>query len=173
VQGAKFAACIHRHAVPNFPDPNAQGTVQFGSAQGIDPRSPTFSSALSACRKLLPHGLGPPTAGQLAQVQQQLLAFSTCMRAHGIEDFPDPSGGGLPQIQPAGDLDPNNPHFLTAYTTCKPHLPPACPARRSVASPRRRQGTLVAAEPLPIFPHSAHAPFHSSQPGPGEERRYF
>lgn len=128
-QGAKFAACIRAHGVPNFPDPNAQGMIQFGSAEGNDPRSPKFRSAVHACQKLLPHGLGPPTAAQLAQVQQQLLAFSKCMRAHGITDFPDPSNGGLPQIPLNGDLDPNSPRFQADYGACKRHLPSGLPTK--------------------------------------------
>jgi len=128
-QGAKFAACMRTHGLPNFPDPNAQGMIQFGSAQGIDPRSPKFRSALHPCRKLLPNGLGPPTAAQLAQVQQQLLAFSKCMRARGIRDFPDPSNGGLPQVQAGGDLDPNSPRFQADYGACKGHLPSGLPSK--------------------------------------------
>ncbi len=126
-QGVKLSACMRTHGEPSFPDPNAQGVVQFGS--GIDPHSPIFSSALSACRDLLPAGFGPPTATQLTELQQRLLAFSTCMRTHGIEDFPDPTGGGLPQIQPVGDLDPNNPQFQTAYNACKAHLPAGVPGK--------------------------------------------
>ena len=127
-QGTEFSACMRKHGLPALPDPNAQGMIQFGSA--IDPHSPTFRSALSACRKLLPGGFGrPPTAAQLAQVQQQLLAFSKCMRAHGLSDFPDPSDGGLPRIQPRDDLDPGNPGFQAAYRACKGHLPLGLPAK--------------------------------------------
>src|SRR5206468_5993311 len=54
--GAKFAACMRKHGVTNFPDPNSQGVIQFGSGNGIDPNSPTFQSARSACQKLLPNG---------------------------------------------------------------------------------------------------------------------
>jgi hypothetical protein len=124
-QGAKFAACMRTHGVPNFPDPNAQGMIQFGSATGIDPHSPKFSSAVHACQKLLPHGLGPPTAAQLAQVQQQLLAFSKCMRAHGITDFPDPQSNGDMGVtaQPGSDLAPNNPQFQSAQRACQSFLP--------------------------------------------------
>jgi hypothetical protein len=124
--GTRFADCMRKHGVPNLPDPNSQGLIQFGS--GIDPHSPSFRSAMSTCRKLLPSGFGqPPTAGQLAQVQQRLLVFSKCMRVHGIEDFPDPSGAALPRIQPVGDLDPSNPRFQTAYQACKGHLPTGVP----------------------------------------------
>jgi hypothetical protein len=127
VQGAKLSACMRRHGVANFPDPNPQGMIQFGSE--IDPHSPAFRSALSACQKLLPHGLEQPTPAQLAQLQQQLLAFSACMRTHGIKDFPDPTGGGLPQIRAVGDLDPNAPRFQARYRACRAHLPAGIPAK--------------------------------------------
>jgi hypothetical protein len=127
-QGTRFAACMRGHGVPNFPDPDPQGNLQFGSE--INPHSPIFRSALNTCRKLLPAGFGQaPTAAQLAQVQQQLLAFATCMRTRGIEDFPDPTGGELPPIQPVGDLDPNDPQFQTAYNACKTHIPAGVPAK--------------------------------------------
>jgi hypothetical protein len=127
VQGTKFSSCMRTNGVSNFPDPSPQGTIQFGSA--VDPRSPGFRSALHVCRNLLPSGFGPPTATQLAQLQQQLLTFSACMRAHGIKDFPDPAGGGLPQSQPVGDLDPNTPLFQTADNACKGDLPAGMPAK--------------------------------------------
>jgi hypothetical protein len=121
--GAKFSACMRKHGVTNFPDPNGQGLIQFGSGMGIDPNSPTFKSARSACDKLLPNG-GQPTPAQQAQRQQQLLAFSKCMRAHGIEDFPDPSSGGL-QLRggPGSDLNPNNSQFQAAQKACQGNLP--------------------------------------------------
>jgi hypothetical protein len=121
--GAKFSACMRKHGVTNFPDPNSQGVITVGSGMGIDPNSPTFRSARTVCAKLLPNG-GQPTPQQQARMQQQLLAFSACMRAHGIKDFPDPSGGGLRiQVHPGSDLDPNNPQFQRAQTACQGHLP--------------------------------------------------
>jgi len=121
--GAKFSSCMRKHGVGNFPDPNSQGVIQFGSNLGIDPRSPTFQSAQSVCQKLLPNG-GQPTPQQQAKMQQQLLAFSKCMRAHGIEDFPDPSNGGLRLHGGQGsDLDPGNAQFRAAQQACQGNLP--------------------------------------------------
>jgi hypothetical protein len=121
--GAKFSACMRKHGVTNFPDPNSQGVIQFGSDTGIDPKSPTFLSARSTCQKLLPDG-GQPSPQQQARMQQQLLAFSKCMRAHGIQDFPDPSNGGLKLRAGAGsDLDPDNPQFQSAQRACQGKLP--------------------------------------------------
>jgi hypothetical protein len=122
-QGRRFSACMRSHGVSNFPDPNGQGVIQINSGTGIDPRSPVFTSARSACQKLLPNG-GQPTAQQQAKAQQQMLAFSACMRGHGIKDFPDPSSGGI-QLHsgPGSDLNPNNPQFQAAQQACQKNLP--------------------------------------------------
>lgn len=121
--GARFSACMRKHGVTNFPDPNGQGVITFGSGAGIDPNSPTFASARAACQKLLPNG-GRPTPAEQAQMQQQMLTFSNCMRAHGLKDFPDPSNGGLRiHVHPGSDLDPNNPQFQAAQRACRGKLP--------------------------------------------------
>ena len=121
--GAKFSACMRKHGVTNFPDPNSQGVITIHSGMGIDPGSPAFRSARSVCQKLLPNG-GQPTPAQMAQRQQQMLAFSACMRAHGLKDFPDPSNGGIRlQAQPGSDLNPSNPTFQRAQQACRRYLP--------------------------------------------------
>jgi hypothetical protein len=121
--GAKFSACMRKQGVTNFPDPNGQGTITIHSGMGIDPDSPAFRSARTVCDKLLPNG-GQPTPAQIAKAQQELLAFSTCMRAHGLKDFPDPSSGGLRiHVHPGSDLDPNNPTFRNAQQACKGLIP--------------------------------------------------
>jgi hypothetical protein len=123
VDGAKFSACMRKHGVTNFPDPNGQGVITIHSGMGIDPQSPSFTSARTTCAKLLPNG-GQPTPAQIAQQQQKLLAFSACMRAHGLKDFPDPSNGGLQiHVQPGSDLEPNNPTFQKAQQACQGDLP--------------------------------------------------
>jgi hypothetical protein len=121
--GEKFSACMRKHGVPSFPDPDGQGAITIHSGMGIDPGSPAFRSARAACEKLLPNG-GEPTPAQIAQRQQQLLAFSACMRAHGIKDFPDPSNGGL-QVHstPGSDINPNNPAFQRAQQACRKYMP--------------------------------------------------
>jgi hypothetical protein len=114
---------MRKHGVTNFPDPNGQGVITIRSGMGIDPGSPAFGSARSACEKLLPNG-GQPTPAQIAQRQREMLAFSACMRSHGIKDFPDPSSGGLQlHVSPGSDLDPNNPTFKKAQQACQGHLP--------------------------------------------------
>ncbi|HUB69132.1 MAG TPA: hypothetical protein VL984_01800 [Acidimicrobiales bacterium] len=72
---------------------------------------------------------GQPGLDQSA-FMAKLLAYSRCMRSHGIADFPDPQigpngqGGGF-QIKggPGSDLDPNSPQFEAANRACQALLP--------------------------------------------------
>src|SRR6516162_2164356 len=51
------------------------------------------------------------------------VAFSRCMRAHGIEDFLDANADGSLSLKPSpgSDLDPNNPQYKKADNACKHH----------------------------------------------------
>jgi hypothetical protein len=89
-QSLHFSACMRSHGVPNFPDPTSGGGISISSSSGIDPFSPAFKAAQSACGKLLPGG-GPGQGHPSAQAKAQMLAISQCMRAHGITEFPDPT----------------------------------------------------------------------------------
>lgn len=121
--GPKFSACMRKHGITSFPDPNSQGVISIHSGMGIDPGSPAFQNARTACEKLLPNG-GQPTPAQAAARQKQMLQLSICMRAHGIKDFPDPGSNGLHiSVHPGSDLDPNNPTFKSAQQACQKYLP--------------------------------------------------
>jgi hypothetical protein len=127
--GAKFAACMRSHGVPNFPDPNSQGSVTISPSTGINPDSPKFKAAQQACQKLLPNG-GTPSPAEQAKARKQALAFSACMRAHGVPSFPDPtfSGGRVHlsiRSKPGDGLDPSSPKFQAAQKACQGNLPGA------------------------------------------------
>ena len=53
------------------------------------------------------------------------LAYSECMRSHGIGDFPDPNSQGQIALSagPGSDLDPNNPTFQAAQNACQSLMP--------------------------------------------------
>ena len=53
---------------------------------------------------------------------QSFLAFSECMRSHGVTAFPDPSPGGGINIGGTG-LNPASPAFEAAQVTCRHLLP--------------------------------------------------
>jgi hypothetical protein len=85
-----FSQCMRAHGLPNFPDPSAEGGIQLTPGSGINPFSPAFKSAQTACRKLLPGG-GPGGGKPSPEAEKQMLAIAVCMRAHGVTGFPDPT----------------------------------------------------------------------------------
>jgi len=130
-QGLKFSACMRSHGVTNFPDPSSGGGIQINSNSGINPFSPAFKAAQSACRKLLPGPLGGnqhPTAQEIAQMRQ----ISECMRQHGVTGFPDPtftqpsSPAGYSILEDRGGvilavpstINPQSPVFMQAAKVC-------------------------------------------------------
>jgi hypothetical protein len=48
-QLVKLAACMRTHGFPSFPDPTSQGVFNLSAANGFDPNSPQFQSAMNAC----------------------------------------------------------------------------------------------------------------------------
>lgn len=108
----KFTKCMRSNGVSKFPDPtvDSNGNVQLGFRGGgnggtsgqapFNPRSQSFRTALTACRKLLPTINFTPQ--QQTQFRDAALKFAKCMRKHGV-DVPDPTftqgagpGGGAP-----------------------------------------------------------------------------
>jgi hypothetical protein len=78
-------------------------------------------------------GQSPPSGPS----KNAALAFSRCMRAHGVPDFPDPNGNGQIAIStnsPSSDLGPNSPQMKTAQEACKSLMPgPGTPAQQHQA----------------------------------------
>jgi hypothetical protein len=68
----------------------------------------------------------PTSTSSSSSPRASLLAYSRCMRAHGIRDYPDPDSQGNLGLnaEPGSDLDPNNPRFKAADRACKSLLPP-------------------------------------------------
>jgi hypothetical protein len=62
-QALKFSECMRAHGVPGFPDPKAgNGNISLRiGGNGVDPNSPRFQAANSACKKYSPGGAGLPT----------------------------------------------------------------------------------------------------------------
>lgn len=131
-QALAFSQCMRTHGVDNYPDPNADGQVSIASNSGINFSAPAFQAAQSACQKL--ESGGPSASGlSSAQILGKFLAFSKCMRAHGITDFPDPttsspppapgrtmSNDGVYLFIPA-TFDVTSPAYKSDTSACKPH----------------------------------------------------
>jgi hypothetical protein len=64
----------------------------------------------------------PPAASTQANVLGQALAFSRCMRSHGVSNFPDPNSSGVwPKSQV--EFAASNPRFQAATQACGHLLP--------------------------------------------------
>ncbi len=66
----------------------------------------------------------PPSSANLAaspssSASADPLAFARCMRAHGVQDFPDPDSSGNFDLSGGGDLNPTNPTYQAAAEACR------------------------------------------------------
>jgi hypothetical protein len=83
------------------------------------------------------------------------LAYSRCMRSHGVPDFPDPNRQGNLVIQgsPGGDLDPNSPALQSAGKACGPFPSDVTAAQeRQEFSISLRAASCMRANGVPNFP---------------------
>ena len=71
--------------------------------------------AVAACGSSASHS---SQSSAQARNGQRLLAFSQCMRAHGVAKFPDPSARGGIQISPSTGVNPQSPAFQAAQNAC-------------------------------------------------------
>jgi hypothetical protein len=128
-----YSQCMRAHGITDFPDPQAGAGGGYGlqirvrPGSDLDPNSPKFQTAQTACQSLMP---APKTgqAGNQEANKQKALAFSQCMRAHGVTNFPDPqfnSDGGVTLGGPSSGIDPNSPAFQAAQQACQSLLPGA------------------------------------------------
>lgn len=133
-QALAYVDCMRTHGVPNLPDPGPEGGVQLGPSSGINTSSPAFKSAQAECAKLLPTGEPGAVGTASAQITEQLLAASECMRAHGVSGFPDPTvapppaspqqfaiamgRGGVSLLVPK-TIDVSSPSFKRAAAVCR------------------------------------------------------
>jgi hypothetical protein len=123
---------------------------------GSSTTSSTSSSSASA-------GSGAAGSGSAASPDSQAVAFSACMRAHGVPSFPDPqvstSGG---EVRVAVRVTPaitGNPKFQSAQQACGKLLPGGGPGSGSnhQISPQEQSQYLKAAaciraHGIPSFP---------------------
>ncbi|HTP19476.1 MAG TPA: hypothetical protein VMJ65_07725 [Solirubrobacteraceae bacterium] len=86
------------------------------------------------------------------------LKFSTCMRSHGVPNFPDPGSSGI-EISPGSGVNPASPAFQSAQRDCKKLLPgggpkagPAPPPSASAIRAALTWAQCVRKHGVPNFP---------------------
>jgi hypothetical protein len=118
---AKYALCIRAHGVPDFPDPVDGGfDITSGPRSDLDPNSPQFVAADTACKALSPEAQAANGTAD-PKTQAAALKFSACMRSHGVHSYPDPVfiGGSIRETVKGGSgLDANSPQFIAAQKAC-------------------------------------------------------
>ncbi len=147
-----------RAQVVQEPRPGRQRSRAIGWGAAL-PASLALALLVAGCGGSKSPGLGG--GGGPSAVLAKFEAYATCMRGHGIPDFPDPTsspGGGVSfQINggPGSDLDHNNPSFIAADQACRPLLPggtqsTAQPAAKIAEEVKWAQ--CMRAHGLPSFP---------------------
>ena len=98
----------------------------------------------AACSSSPSSGTGAAPASGSARHSE--LAFSRCMRAHGITAFPDPNsqGGIALNAGPGTGIDPKSPQFKAAYRACRSLLPPRRPLSPAQQAAAKAQGLKFA-----------------------------
>ena len=112
-----YSQCIRAHGVPNFPDPNSSGEILLTPSVNTD--TAAYQSAHNDCKSLEPAPPVDPAAS--SQRLAAAVKFATCMRAHGVPDFPDPQGtsnGGIGFSATPGGSDTSSPAFQRADQKC-------------------------------------------------------
>ena len=123
-----FSRCMRSHGVPNFPDPppSFNGKFPGSSPQQLGISESRLRAVTGACQNLLPAVQGP--APLTAQDQQDYLRAATCMRSHGITNFPDPVfSGGTVHFPIPSSIDASSTSFTQARQTCERLIPAGLP----------------------------------------------
>jgi hypothetical protein len=112
-----YARCMRAHGVPDFPDPDSNGS----GFQGVPAASSQLTAADHVCHHLLSAG-APMSHSQFQHSLGQLVQYARCMRAHGLPNFADPhtDNGGTVM---GGDIDRNSPQYRSANQACQHLLP--------------------------------------------------
>jgi hypothetical protein len=110
-----FSRCMRSQGVSGFPDPEpGQDEIKLPPANepGWGASGSRLWSAASACRHLLPPGVGAwYPRSEIPRILRGLRKFAECMRNHGILDWPDPkfdSQGRLGFTGPGADIPPGS-----------------------------------------------------------------
>lgn len=119
---------MRAHGVPGFADPGigANGTPTFDKQALNAVRKDVASRAFAACRAVLARagvqaGSHSEERQIVARLLPRVLAFSRCMRAHGVTNFPDPNPTNAVIILPRG-ISKHSPLLIAADRACQTKL---------------------------------------------------
>ena len=106
-----------------------------GCATGTSSQGPT-GTATAGNQASSVTGVGSPSSGRRDTQSEFTLEFAKCMRAHGVSNFPDPTGKPG-QLGPESGVDPGSQAYLDAINgPCRSLAPPAWVDDGSGSAPR-------------------------------------
>jgi hypothetical protein len=108
-QGIRYVQCMRQHGV-SMPDPGPDGELRAGTGNKDTTDGDVLRKAQEACRQYQPVASGPDGAAKLELGRE----YSRCMRAHGVENFPDPDASGRIVLPP----EQTDPDYEQAKATC-------------------------------------------------------
>ena len=129
-----YSACMRNQGVPNYPDPGSNGQIPKGDAQHFGVSASQLQAAQRACQDMYPasslaqcQGTGACSPAARQALLGRMRDFATCMRSHGISNWPDPTvdSQGRPGFRgPAADIPPGSQTDHAANQICHHLLPP-------------------------------------------------
>lgn len=108
-----MAQCMRDQGM-DVADPEEGGGVQI-QGRGKKMSKKKVDDAMAACRKFAPQGLDK---GADPKAMDNMREYAKCMRENGVEEFPDPQGGGM-RLDAKVAEDPDVP---AADKKCKPKM---------------------------------------------------
>jgi hypothetical protein len=140
----------------------ALGAAGCGGGSGSPPvasiagTSPATTATTGASQGGAPSG-GPGSGGESSmQVGSGGTAFSACMRAHGVPNFPDPDSHGVLTFGSSTGIDPGSPKFRSAQQACLKSLPKHAPPSHAqvvkMQAQALRYSACMRAHGVPKFP---------------------
>ena len=93
--------------------------------------------------------------GSNAARSSALLAYSECMRSHGVPSFPDPNAQGQILVQggPGSALNPSSPAFAAAQKACQSKMPaPTAGQQAQALEGALKQSQCMRAHGIADFP---------------------
>jgi hypothetical protein len=117
----------------------------------------TTSSSSSGGGTASSGGTAAPRGGSLTMVggkASDMRKFASCMRSHGVPNFPDPNANGAITVT---GLNPDSPSFRNAQNACKKYTPrggqPPSPAQQAkMQAAALKFSACMRAHGLPNFP---------------------
>ena len=168
VSGVLVAGCGGSSGGPTVAN-LASTTTSTSSAASTGAATTPESSTKTTSQSSTATGRGAASSGSTApsDPEAEALAYSKCMRANGVPQFPDPGAGGGIEFHPGSGINPSSPAFKAAQTRCQKLMPgggglapgaqthpsqPALAQMLKVAQCMRRHGIYNFPEPRTSVP---------------------